>query len=309
VGGIGERASWGGWQPQDSATPGVPIESTASSARNVRNHQRDLCGSLQDTASGEANTVLTFSLNSGSNGNSIYVEADGQGLLFDAGISGVEVVRRFRTHKREPHHINAIFVSHEHQDHIRCAGVYHRKFKVPLYITQKTLAATWCDLGLLGDVRFFESGSTVELGRVRVHTIRTAHDAADGVSFVVECEGKRLGIFTDLGHPFPDLLRVLAEVDAAYLETNFDPEMLATGRYPHQLQQRIRGPHGHLSNDEAADALRFCGKRLPKWIAVSHLSEDNNRPELAVACLRNAIGQEFIVHHASRYQASALFEV
>jgi len=253
--------------------------------------------------------VLTFSLQSGSNGNSIYVEANGTRLLFDAGITGAMAARRMADHGRDIRCVDALLISHDHVDHIRCAGVYQRKFGVPLYLTRRTLAATWCSLGRLHDVRFFESGDVLRFGHVTVYTIRTPHDAADGVAFVVECEGKRLAILTDLGHPFSGLQEILESVDAAYLECNYDPDMLETGSYPATLKARIRGDGGHLSNDESARLLRLCARRRPRWIAVAHLSQENNRPELALAAQYAAVGRDYPVFHASRYRASPLFSL
>ncbi|RME40124.1 MAG: MBL fold metallo-hydrolase, partial [Planctomycetota bacterium] len=171
-------------------------------------------------------SMKTLSLQSGSNGNSIYVEANGVRLLFDAGISGRCAERRLAEHGRDIRDVDALLISHDHRDHVRCAGVYQRKYGLPLYITPKTRAAAekWHSLGDLHDVRYFRSGDTLRFGRVAVHTVPTPHDAADGVVFIVECEGKRLAILTDLGHPFAGLRRILMSVHAAYLECNYDPE-------------------------------------------------------------------------------------
>jgi len=253
--------------------------------------------------------VRTFSLQSGSNGNSIYVEANGIKLLFDAGISGVQAERRMASHGRDIRRVDALLISHDHVDHVRCAGVYHRRFGMPLYITRRTQAAAWCNLGKLRDVRYFHSGDVLEFGHVRVHTISTAHDAADGVAFVVECDGRRLGILTDLGHPFRGLQAILESVDAAYLECNYDPDMLESGSYPPALKARIRGDAGHLSNDDSATLLATCGRRLPRWIAVAHLSENNNLPELAIGAQHGAVGRQYPVYHASRYGVSDVLEV
>jgi len=250
--------------------------------------------------------MVTFSLQSGSNGNSIYVEADGQRLLFDAGISGVCAERRMAFHEREIREVDALIISHDHVDHIRSAGIFQRKFGMPIFVTARTQAATWCKLGRLSDVRHFRSGDTLSFGRVSVHTIRTAHDAVDGVAFVVECDGKRLGILTDLGHLYPGLADLLSSVDAAYLECNYDPEMLEVGHYPAYLKARIRGDGGHLSNDDSRELVRACGRRRPKWIAVAHLSQENNLPELAVGAVRNAVGRTYPIYHASRYETSEL---
>ena len=253
--------------------------------------------------------MITFSLQSGSNGNSIYVEAAGVRLLFDAGISGVQAQQRLAQHGRDIREVDALLISHDHSDHVRAAGVYQRKFGLPIYLTAKTQAALWCSLGRVHDVRPFVSGETLEFNGVKVHTIPTAHDAADGVGFVIEHDGRRLAVLTDLGHPFPGLADILASVDAAYLECNYDPEMLESGPYPPYLKARIRGEHGHLSNDEAGALLKECGRNRPRWVAAAHLSEQNNEPELALSALRRVVGNDYPLHYASRYECSELWRV
>lgn len=255
--------------------------------------------------------MQSFSLQSGSNGNSIYVEANGARLLFDAGISGRMAQGRMSVHRRDINDVDALIISHDHNDHIRCAGVYQRKFGLPIYITRKThdAAERWCKMGVLSDVRYFQAGDVLEIDGVRVHTIPTAHDAVDGVGFVVECEQKRLGILTDLGHPFEGLQGVLESVDAAYLESNYDPEMLRRGGYPPALQARISGDGGHLSNGDAADLLRGCGRKRPRWVALAHLSEHNNCPELAIETQHNAVGNDYPVHIAHRDKVSSVLTV
>ena len=197
--------------------------------------------------------MITFSLQSGSNGNSIYVEADGVRLLFDAGISGKQARGRMAVHGRDIRAVDALLISHDHNDHTRCAGVYQRLFGLPIYATEPTFHAVNGQFGQVRDVRHFVAGQRLRFGDVTVHTFPTPHDATDGVAFVVEHAGKRLGIMTDLGHPFEALRDMLADVDAAYLESNFDPVMLEEGPYPPHLKQRIRGAGGHLSNEEAAE--------------------------------------------------------
>jgi phosphoribosyl 1,2-cyclic phosphodiesterase len=214
-------------------------------------------------------------------------------------------------HGRDIREVDALIISHDHRDHVRCAGIYQRKFGLPIYITRKTLQASryWCALGRLTDVRHFHAGDALTFGPVFVHAVRTAHDAVDGVAFVVESAGGRLGILTDLGHPFAGLQSLLESLDAAYLEANYDPDMLENGIYPEGLKARIRGPGGHLSNDESADLLRACGRRRPKWIAVAHLSQENNRPELAIGAQHAAVGRQYPVFHASRHHCSELLSL
>jgi phosphoribosyl 1,2-cyclic phosphodiesterase len=202
-----------------------------------------------------------------------------------------------------------LIISHDHNDHIRGAGIFHRKFGIPIHVSHRTLQATWCKLGSLRDVRFFRSGDSLTFEAVTVHTIPTQHDAADGVAFVVEHEGKRLGIFTDLGCPCLQILGALESVDGAYLESNYDPYMLETGTYPEQLKARIRGDGGHLSNNDAAGLVRACGQRKPRWIALAHLSQDNNHPDLAFQTMRRAVGDLYPTYLASRFQVSPIFTV
>lgn len=253
--------------------------------------------------------MLTCSLQSGSNGNAIYVEAAGVRLLFDAGISGRQAGLRLAVHGRDIRAVDAVVLSHSHSDHTRCAGIYQRLFNLPVYATPATFRAMAPYAGAMRDVRLFLPGDTLEFDGVTVHALPTPHDADQSVAFVVSCEGKRLGVLTDLGHPFEPLARVLGELDAAYLESNYDPEMLAAGWYPPDLKARIRGQGGHLSNAEAATLLQRCGRRRPRWVALAHLSEHNNEPELALETHRAILGRDYPLMLASRYRVSEMFRV
>ena len=251
------------------------------------------------------------SLQSGSNGNCVFVEAQGTRLLIDAGISGVQMQTRLAASGVEPGDIDGLLISHDHSDHVRCMGVYQRKYGIPVYVTVPTLAAArrWNNLGRLTDVRFFESGSTLTFGRVTVETIPTPHDSEDGVVFVVDDGMRRLGVLTDLGHVFTELPDVLRTLDAVLLESNYDPQLLASGPYPEFLKQRIRGPGGHLSNEEAAGLLDHAFRGRLRWACLAHLSEQNNEPKLALRAHQRVFGDNFPVHVASRYGASAELEV
>jgi len=250
--------------------------------------------------------MRVISLQSGSNGNCVYVEAGGVRLLFDAGISGSTAAERLAAHGRDIHAVDALIISHNHSDHISSAGVFQRKFGIPLYVTPRCLSAAQmrCSLGKLKDVRHFRSGSAIRIGGVSVHTIPTPHDGEDGVAFVIDDGEHRLGILTDLGHVFQDLGRTIASLDAVFLESNYDPEMLANGSYPRFLKIRIKGPGGHISNHEAAELLAgAAGSRL-KWACLAHLSEENNSPEVALRTHREVLGLSLPLHVASRYKVS-----
>ncbi len=250
--------------------------------------------------------MVTFSVQSGSNGNCIYVETDDARLLFDAGVSGRQLQQRMAEHGRSPHDVDALLISHEHSDHIRCAGVFHRKFDLPVYVTRPTHYAMQSNLGKIDDVRHYFAGDTLEFGATKVHTFSTPHDAVDGVVFIVEHDGKRLAILTDLGYAFEKLGDLLESVDAAYLESNYDVDMLELGQYPAFLKARISGKGGHLSNCEAADVLRRVATKRHQWIALSHLSGQNNTPDIALETHRHTVGKSFPLDVSSRECVSCL---
>lgn len=254
--------------------------------------------------------MRVISLQSGSNGNCIYVETHGVKLLFDAGISGSQVQQRLALHGRDVEDVDAVVISHDHADHSRNMGVLHRKFSLPIYATAETYAAAGrYKVGQIEDLRHFRSGEMLRFGNVAVETIATPHDAEDGVVFVVDDGKHRLGILTDLGHVFSGLASVIESLDAVLLESNYDPEMLATGRYPTWLRARVAGPAGHISNFEAAELLRTAASSRMKWACLGHLSQENNTPKLALATHRKILGQRLPLFVATRHGVSDVLEV
>ena len=260
--------------------------------------------------------MKVISLQSGSSGNSFFVETSEYRLLFDAGISFRSARERLACHDREISAVDAIFITHDHGDHIRCLNAFHNKLQVPVYMTHRTFSAAR-NAGKISDLkhkRFFNAGESVSLQRngrgVVIHSIPTPHDSADGVAFVVEDdEGQRIGILTDLGHVFDGLREVLKSLDAVVIESNYDDEMLEFGQYPWRLKQRIRGRGGHLSNVEAAELISEFGSQRLKWACLCHLSKDNNCPEVARRTHQQILGDDFQIHVASRDQVSGVFEI
>jgi len=253
--------------------------------------------------------MRTLSLQSGSNGNCIYVEAGDVRLLFDAGISGLQAERRLADRGRDIRGCHALIISHNHSDHCRSAGVFHRKFGLPVYMTGPAYRSVRKYLGAVREVRQYAAGESLRFGGVTVHTLRTPHDGLETACFIIEHEGRRLGVLTDLGYPFPALADALSQLDAAFLESNYDRAMLWDGPYPEHLKHRIAGAGGHLSNEEAATLVRNHANGRLKWLAIAHLSEENNRPELALAAHRARVGRLLPLHHASRYEAGEWLEV
>lgn len=252
-----------------------------------------------------------LSLQSGSNGNALYVEAGGVRLVFDAGISGAQLSERLAARGAEAKAIDALFISHDHSDHIRGAGVFARKFEMPVYVTERTFAVSKrrAQLGDIAHVCHFRAGSSVKIGGVTIHTIGTPHDAVDGSIFVVDDGVRRIGICTDVGHVYDGLRDVVANVDALFVESNYDERMLATGKYHPALKRRIRGPGGHISNIEAAELVAESASSRLQWLSIGHLSEENNTPELAMKAHREALGNVLPIHLASRYGVGEWCEV
>jgi phosphoribosyl 1,2-cyclic phosphodiesterase len=253
--------------------------------------------------------MRTFSCQSGSNGNCIYIEAGTTRLLVDAGISGRQAALRMDGHGLPSQEIDALLVSHDHSDHARCGGIFQRKFGPTIYTTPKTLRACRGIWGKVDDVRTFRAGESFEAGETTIHTIPTPHDAKGSVCFVIEHDDRRLGVCTDLGFDFPDLKAILATLDAVYLESNYDPRMLSEGPYPAWLKARVAGDGGHLANDQAGALLRDCASERLQWAVLSHLSEINNTPKLALRTVRDIVGPDLDLHVAGRYEASTLLEI
>jgi len=250
-------------------------------------------------------------LQSGSNGNCIYVESRGVRLLLDAGISGQQAQLRLASHGRDIKEVQGLIISHEHRDHVCGMGVFHRKFGLPVYISEPTLRAAnpGNRLGRLSNIRHFRAGEVLRFEHITVETIPTAHDAVDGVGFVIDDGTHRVGILTDLGHVFAGLQTIVQSLDAVLIESNYDTAMLDAGAYPRMLKHRISGPGGHLSNDDSAELLRAAGCRRLQWICLAHLSAENNHPELAAEAHRRLIGTQLPLTVASRSGVSDVLRV
>jgi phosphoribosyl 1,2-cyclic phosphodiesterase len=255
--------------------------------------------------------MLVVSLQSGSNGNCYYVEAQGVRLVVDAGISGTLARQRLARRGFDIRKADGLLISHDHADHSRSIRVFHRKFGMPVFATAKTFQAVqaYQRLGPIEPMQTFEPGQVLQFGALSVRTVPTPHDAADGVVFVFDDGCRRLGILTDLGHVFPALPWLVASLDAVVLESNYDPEMLRAGPYSRFLQERIRGPRGHLSNAESAMMLRTAAAPGMRWACLAHLSETNNRPELALATHRQILEDRFPLFLAGRHEPSEVLEV
>jgi phosphoribosyl 1,2-cyclic phosphodiesterase len=247
------------------------------------------------------------SLNSGSNGNCYYIGNEEDAVLIDAGISCKETEKRMARAGLSIKKVRAVFISHEHGDHIAGLDVLARRYQLPVYITDATAAG----LRFNGDIvrNPVHPDKPVQAGSLQVCAFTKFHDAAEPYSFTVtQANGITVGVFTDLGRVCDELIRNFRKCHAAFLEANYDTAMLENGGYPYHLKQRIRGGHGHLSNTEALDL--FLQHRTPalSHLILSHLSKNNNRPELVETLFMEHAGNTRITV-ASRYKESEVFRI
>lgn len=252
-------------------------------------------------------SLYIASLNSGSNGNCYYIGNGSEAVLIDAGISCRETEKRMNRLLLSMTTVKAIFVSHEHSDHITGIPALSKKYQLPVYITEGTLKNI--PLPVNPDlVRIIKAPDKVTIGSLEVISFNKFHDATEPVSFVVSDQQTHVGVFTDIGHCCKELIRHFNYCHAAFLESNYCEEMLENGTYPLHLKKRIRGNKGHLSNDQALGLfMKYQGIQLSHLI-LSHLSQNNNTMEKVRQLFTWHSGNTEIIV-ASRYKETAVYEI
>jgi len=252
-------------------------------------------------------SLFIASLNSGSNGNCYYIGNAHEAVLIDAGISCRETERRMLRLGLSIRKVRAIFISHEHSDHINGVPVLSRKYQLPVYVTAATRQS--CGLAVSDDLAFpFAPFETVTIGELSVTAFPKQHDASHPHSFVVSNCDTTIGVFTDIGIACDNVVSYFNRCQAAFLEANYDDEMLDKGGYPYHLKQRIRGGNGHLSNKQAVEL--FVNHRPPfmTHLLLSHLSKNNNDPDL-VQELFDACSAGVTITVASRFRESEVYHI
>ncbi len=231
-------------------------------------------------------------LGSGSQGNSIYIESGSTAILVDAGFSGKEIASRLQAIGRRIEDLDAIFVTHEHHDHIHGVGVLSRRCQIPVYSNYKTIKAGEKLLGKLLKHSEFETGEKIELQELQIRSFAISHDAADPVGFCINNGETMIACCTDTGKVSRLVQQRLTGCNVLILEFNHDLQMLKEGPYSPALQQRVRSDHGHLSNKDAADFLQTLVHDQLHYVVLAHLSGTNNHPDLAMTAARSVIGSE-----------------
>lgn len=252
-------------------------------------------------------SLFITSLNSGSNGNCYYAGNTKEAILIDAGITCIEIEKRLKRLGLSIQNVKAIFISHEHSDHIKGVAVLCKKYRLSVYMTPSTLQH--CGLNLEQSLlNTFNAHEPIMIGDLYITPFPKMHDACDPYSFVISCNDVKVGVFTDIGTPCKNLLSYFAQCHAAFLEANYDDAMLQQGKYPWFLKKRISGGMGHLSNKQALEIFLQHRASHMTHLFLSHLSKNNNCPRIVYEMFKtHANGVEIVV--ASRDEETLVYHI
>lgn len=245
-----------------------------------------------------------MTLASGSSGNSSLIEISGQRILIDCGIGAKKIVHALHYFGISPHDIDAIIVTHEHNDHTRGIDVFSRRYNIPVYLSM-ALYSSNKQIPFVEhpevSIRPFFTESPFSIGDVEILPFPLPHDVVDHVGFRIEGEGKSIGYATDIGHLTGELFEYCAGVNYLFIESNHDEDMLINGPYPEHLKRRVTSKVGHLPNDEARIAIEKLYHSRLKHVILFHLSKINNSPEKALAAMGD-IRYDVMIDTAPRFE-------
>ncbi|NEZ47652.1 MBL fold metallo-hydrolase [Clostridium niameyense] len=256
-------------------------------------------------------------LYSGSSGNSIFISSKKTQILIDAGLPGKSIDKALNYINKDGANLDAIFVTHEHTDHIKGVGVLSRKYNIPIYANYKTWMAMEKNLGKIKDhnIKIMDS-SKVCLNDMEINSFPIPHDAASPCGYKIVCDNKKVSVATDLGYFSKEIEDILKDCNIILLESNHDTEMLKFGPYPYPLKRRILSNIGHLSNEDCGRAILNITNNKYKNIILGHLSKTNNFPELAYQTVLNTLqgngiqpGKDISLSIAKRNIPSSYIEI
>ena len=228
------------------------------------------------------------SLGSGSKGNATLIATEKATVMVDCGFTLKETLKRLERLEVAPSSVDAILVTHEHQDHISGVGPLSRKFDIPVWSTKGSLLSGKC--GKLKNYSIIEGFQGFEIGDIDILPISVPHDAREPCQYLFSAHQKRLAVLTDLGSYTPEIVETLQDCHGLLLECNHDEEMLWHGPYPYSLKQRVGGPLGHMSNNQAIKLLQQVISQNLELLIASHISEQNNCPDLVKKTVAEAAG-------------------
>lgn len=248
---------------------------------------------------------------SGSSGNCAYLSDGKTHILIDCGMSGKQLLEALCKIGASPEQLDALLITHEHSDHVKGAGVIARRYGLPVYATRGTHSAM--DVGNIAEeqIKIISSAQDFEIGTIGIKPFDIPHDAAEPVGYNFYIDGEKVSLATDIGYMNRALLEQIIKSKIVLLESNHDVDMLQFGPYPFPLKQRILSDSGHLSNENAAKTALELVKSGTEHIMLGHLSETNNRPEIAMLETYNTltfagvnVGNDVTLQVADRYRAT-----
>ena len=240
--------------------------------------------------------MIFCSLYSGSSGNSIFISSGNTNILVDAGLSGKRIIEGLEQISEDPSELDGIFITHEHIDHIKGAGIISRKFDIPIYANENTWKAMESTVGKIKEknIKIIPKRSVTTIKDLDIICFNTPHDAIAPMGYTFHSKGKKASIATDIGTFTEEIKENLLESEVILLEANHDVQMLKYGPYPYNLKRRVLSEIGHLSNEDCGSAILdiLKGNRLCKNVILGHLSNTNNVPELAYRAVKNILDKE-----------------
>jgi len=262
-----------------------------------------------------------FSLSSGSSGNCFYLGTPTYGILIDSGI-GIRMLQKvLRERGIAIQSIMAVFITHDHADHIRSVGNLSEQFNIPVYATSEVHEGICCNYSVTRKIspvnkRYITKDETLFFRDFSITPFEIPHDGHDNVGYHIEYDGKVFCFITDIGHITPSVCKYVSSANYLVLESNYDEKMLMNGPYTYDLKMRIKGPYGHLSNHAAGDFLAQYFPPQLRHVWLCHLSRENNTPDLAyrtVEASLKAVGKKVDVDYKlttlNRTSPSAVYEM
>lgn len=249
-----------------------------------------------------------LSLASSSKGNCYYIGDATEGILIDCGISTKRIVGALATVPGALDNIKAVFITHEHTDHIKGLPVFLKRYRIPCFGTRGTIQALYgmknFDSPIANSLTML-SGNHVMIGDMTISWSQISHDASDPVGYTVQAHGRKIGILTDTGELSVENKLMLYDSDLLFVESNHDRDMLRVGPYPAFLKKRIAGVKGHLSNADCAESICEMVTPRTRHVILGHLSEENNRPELAFQTIQHKLQEAPLPAHSRKLWVAA----
>lgn len=259
--------------------------------------------------------MIFCSLYSGSSGNSIFISSDNTKILVDAGLSGKKIIDALEQIDENPREIDGIFITHEHSDHIKGAGIISRKFDIPIYANEAAWHAMKDSLGNIKDhnIKIIPKRSVTTIKDMDVICFNTPHDSVAPMGYTFHSKGKKASVVTDIGTFTEEIKNNIIESQVILLEANHDIEMLKFGPYPYDLKRRVLSEIGHLCNEDCGKAIvEIMRNTKHRNIVLGHLSNTNNVPDLAYRSVLNILeenslqlGKDLNLKLADRHKPSS----